>query len=888
MNDAETLRYLEALERFLEASVARQFYGDHICCAAQPDTVHGSPEALVQRAVEAGARITGRWAKAIVEALDGAETPSQIRAAIDRAGAGLDIETFADLTSEHILRGLMLGALDAQWEHEHEQDIAPATFASKQGQFVYQPFTKAIELFEQRKVLPKAAFEWLDKNAKLRAFTIARLAKEELLAATHAELVRVLREGQQSELGKGPNLRDFKKFVAERLESAGWTPANKSHVETIYRTNVASAYSSGRAAEMQQPKVLAQLPYWQILGVRDSRQRETHKRAHGIILPANHPFWRVAYPPFGYNCRCRVCARTKAWLERNGATVGPVPTGLPDPNFESGLRTLIQVPPQALEQPKPPPPTPAPQPPLPPVPAPQPPPLPPPPPPEPVAPPPPPPPRLQPTAVEEVNFIAKKISDATGSNPGGIYEGSDGKRRYVKFYKDPAQAAGEHLANQLYADLRLPAAKSVTFVHEGKLAYASELLTDTKTLGSDLRPENARRALRGFVADVLTANWDAAGLNVDNMLIDKDGRIIRIDNGAAFLTRARGERKPLAALGDVTEWETFFQQSKNPGYARLAKVAGVTSVVDIAPMIRRGFAQVLKVRDQAGGWRAYVEARARGLTVADREQIIAMLEARTTLLAQKVDELAELEKIRQTGRTLEKLEPASMPTNRAAAAPDLTPEDYEKQQRARLAKLSSSEIDAIHEYTGSSYKLIRTAQRMSRSEWVDFWKKKKPDITESDYQRYWERGRLIDQVFERLRNVPGPEATVTEVYRGMHDLKREFVEKIINAKVFRWDGVTSTSWSVDRARNFAAPGEDTYAVFFVMRVQPGSTNRIGVETISQHDYEREILLRRGTRFRIADVRVDTKLPKRIIVYADEMAPGETIDDAFGLTQTWPH
>jgi SPP1 gp7 family putative phage head morphogenesis protein len=206
-------------------------------------------------------------------------------------------------------------------------------------------FDETIRLFEERNIVPKAQFEALRDAAKKKAFTVAGLAVEELLGDTHAELARQIRESKEKTyfdevekkwVYKGPNLREFDKFARERLENAGWVPANPSHVETILRTNVMGAYSSGRIVETTQPAVIAARPYWQIVGVGDSRQRKTHRKAHGTILAADHPFWRKAYPPFGFNCRCRVISRSKRWVDAHG---GPtrVPDGLPDKGFASGI-----------------------------------------------------------------------------------------------------------------------------------------------------------------------------------------------------------------------------------------------------------------------------------------------------------------------------------------------------------------------------------------------------------------------------------------------------------------------------------------------------------------------------------------------------------------------
>lgn len=344
MTPAEAGQYLEALERFLAGTVARQLYGPHVCMAAQPQTPNGSPDELVRSGVDAGADVAQRWVDTIVRALERATTESAIRQMLMTLPALLPLQPFADVVHGRVLSGCLLGALDSQWERDHGVELAPVRFDDRES----APHAEIARLWNQRKVLPRPAFDALDAGAKRRAFTVAGLARGELLADVHAELGRQLAAGARDR--EGPNLQDFSKFVDRRLKSAGWTPANASHVETIFRTNIMSAYSSGRFAEMRQPAVMAALPYWQIRTVKDSRQRPTHRAADGRILPADHPFWRHAYPPFGYNCRCRVCARTKRWIDATNATIGPPPTGLPDPGFDSGTRTLISVPDAALHQ----------------------------------------------------------------------------------------------------------------------------------------------------------------------------------------------------------------------------------------------------------------------------------------------------------------------------------------------------------------------------------------------------------------------------------------------------------------------------------------------------------------------------------------------------------
>lgn len=276
----------------------------HVCLAAQPGTVNGSPETLITRGVTAAARITGRWAGRVAGRVGGLSKGPEIFRAIDRALSGRDVDELARELYRRTLHGAMLGALDAAWEAEEDEAIKPPALSSRQlqdefasrGSFAGKGFQAAVQFFEGKAPVPKALFDEMTDRARQRSFTIARLTSQKLLEDAKRELVR--------QLGAGADLRDFKRFVEQRLKSAGWKPASPSHVETIFRTNVVSGYSAGRFRQMTQPTVLAARPLWQVLTVNDGppRQRPTHRALHNRVIRADDPGLSSAFPPFGYNC----------------------------------------------------------------------------------------------------------------------------------------------------------------------------------------------------------------------------------------------------------------------------------------------------------------------------------------------------------------------------------------------------------------------------------------------------------------------------------------------------------------------------------------------------------------------------------------------------------
>lgn len=303
----------------------------------QPRSANGTPEVLVEKGTREGARYTSRWADDLLDAADGGDM-STIYRRITSAGRSLDLEPFTRAIERRIVHSLMLGGLDADYEMSNEAVIEPAEFlrfdlvpegSTGFSDFVTRPFGEAIKAFLSKKVVTRRTFDRMLASAKKRAFTVAGLARKEMVATAHDELGKALTAGD--------DLRTFRKSLGDRFDAAGWTPLNPSHVETVFRNGVMGAYSDGRKAQMTQPAVLATRPYWQILGVKDARTRIPHGKSHGKVLPAVDPFFDRAGPPFGHNCRCRTVSRSVADLKRLGLTptIGAALSGLPDEGWNT-------------------------------------------------------------------------------------------------------------------------------------------------------------------------------------------------------------------------------------------------------------------------------------------------------------------------------------------------------------------------------------------------------------------------------------------------------------------------------------------------------------------------------------------------------------------------
>jgi SPP1 gp7 family putative phage head morphogenesis protein len=84
----------------------------------------------------------------------------------------------------------------------------------------------------------------------------------------------------------------FKKFFIEY----GIVPEKAIRLDTIFRTNLFTAYTAGLVSQVDQVK--DRFPIWRYVAVRDARTRPSHAQLN------NQFFKRGPYPPISYNCRC--------------------------------------------------------------------------------------------------------------------------------------------------------------------------------------------------------------------------------------------------------------------------------------------------------------------------------------------------------------------------------------------------------------------------------------------------------------------------------------------------------------------------------------------------------------------------------------------------------
>jgi SPP1 gp7 family putative phage head morphogenesis protein len=189
---------------------------------------------------------------------------------------------------------------------------------------------KAAEKLADRNIMTRSDWDAAERSAQERAFFITGDITRDTIAKVRDELV--------NDLSDGTSLRTFRERVSDVLERSAIGPAR---IETIYRTNVQTAFRDGRETLSNHPIVRGLFPYQAYLATHDARTRHEHRALEELglngtnVYRTDDPFWDRFTPPIDYNCRCgkqpltiEAAARkgvreAKEWLETGVAPYQP-------------------------------------------------------------------------------------------------------------------------------------------------------------------------------------------------------------------------------------------------------------------------------------------------------------------------------------------------------------------------------------------------------------------------------------------------------------------------------------------------------------------------------------------------------------------------------------
>lgn len=137
------------------------------------------------------------------------------------------------------------------------------------------------------KFTPVAALDYW----QVASFYVAHVEEAAVLASAKALITEALRRGYTYE--------EFRRGLSTIMRDAGLPVLAEGHIQTVYATNMATAYNAGRYSEMDAvADILPNWSYWAVNG----GTAEICIELFGQVYPASDPIWNEFYPPNHFNC----------------------------------------------------------------------------------------------------------------------------------------------------------------------------------------------------------------------------------------------------------------------------------------------------------------------------------------------------------------------------------------------------------------------------------------------------------------------------------------------------------------------------------------------------------------------------------------------------------
>ncbi|GAB6170773.1 hypothetical protein JCM15765_02510 [Paradesulfitobacterium aromaticivorans] len=276
-----------------------------------------------ERSLERGKAYYGRLMREINQQIEGWHSLDEAK---NLKVSNDGIEALADYLVQVALTGYMLGENDAWQDYEEAQrdfaDPSPAPL-----DYTIRPvpldLEEAVTYFSRLMPVDINQYRQLESELQTKYFTISQ--------AEGQTTVERIKGYVQESLEKGTTLEEFKKDTNDLFSRMGLEPADPWHLETVFRTNVQTAYGAGNYEKFQDTELTDMFPYFRYSAVLDTHTRPAHRRMNGFVAAKDDPIWNEWWPPNGFNCRCGVVAINKYKAEREG--IKPMSTaGLPVPD----------------------------------------------------------------------------------------------------------------------------------------------------------------------------------------------------------------------------------------------------------------------------------------------------------------------------------------------------------------------------------------------------------------------------------------------------------------------------------------------------------------------------------------------------------------------------
>lgn len=184
--------------------------------------------------------------------------------------------------------------------------------------FLTLPFAEALRFFASKRVMTPEEFRAITDRYKAGGFSATRLATEQLRTRARDAILLSL-EG-------GATLDEAAAQIRAGELALGIEPQSAWYIDTVIRSNVATAYGAGKDAVQNDPAVLAARPFVQYLAAGDGRVRPSHRALHLCVFEGGGDLAAFYRPPnqgnrFAFNCRCAYSTLSARQVEARGLVI---------------------------------------------------------------------------------------------------------------------------------------------------------------------------------------------------------------------------------------------------------------------------------------------------------------------------------------------------------------------------------------------------------------------------------------------------------------------------------------------------------------------------------------------------------------------------------------
>lgn len=152
---------------------------------------------------------------------------------------------------------------------------------------------EAVAWFKGKAKVGRGTWRALDAAARARAFNVAGLTSARAVDSVYKALEKAVAEGTP--------YKDFARAVKADVE-ADWGKPNAALLETVFRNHVAASYAAGRLARLREPGALERRPFRLYSAVLDPATTPVCRSRHGVLLPADDPWWQENEAPLHHRC----------------------------------------------------------------------------------------------------------------------------------------------------------------------------------------------------------------------------------------------------------------------------------------------------------------------------------------------------------------------------------------------------------------------------------------------------------------------------------------------------------------------------------------------------------------------------------------------------------